>query len=36
MTILLDYQNQEIRLTDERLAHVHEHAEMLGLDAAIA
>ena len=36
MRILLDYQNHEIRLTAERLAHVHEHPEMLGLEAAIA
>lgn len=33
---LRDYQGREIRLTAERLAHIHEHAEMVGLDAAIA
>lgn len=25
-----------MRLTDERLAHIHEHAEMTGLDSALA
>lgn len=33
---LRDYQDREVRLTDERLAHIHEHAEMTGLDAALA
>jgi hypothetical protein len=33
---LRDYLVREVRLTDERLAHIHEHAEMTGLDAAIA
>ena len=33
---LHDYQGREVRLTDERLLHIHEHAEMSGLDSAIA
>jgi hypothetical protein len=33
---LRDYQGREVRLTDERMAHIHEHAEMRGLDSAIA
>jgi hypothetical protein len=33
--ILSDYQGLEIRLTDERLAHIIDHPEMVGLGAAI-
>ena len=36
MIVLRDYQGREVRLTEERLAHIHEHAEMVGLDEAIA
>lgn len=36
MALLRDYQGRDVRLTDERLAHIHEHAEMAGLDLAIA
>ena len=36
MSTLLDFQGREVRLTDERLAHIHEHAEMIGLDVALA
>lgn len=35
MKILHDYRGLAIRLTDERLAHIHEHPEMLRLDTAI-
>lgn len=35
MRILHDYEGRSIRLTDERLNHIHEHPEMAGLDAAI-
>ena len=35
MLLLRDHQGREVRLTDERLAHIHEHAEMVGLDEAI-
>ena len=35
MLLLRDHQGREVRLTDERLAHIHEHAEMAGLDAAL-
>jgi hypothetical protein len=35
MRLLHDYQGRSIRLTDERLNHIHEHPEMAGLDAAI-
>lgn len=31
-----DYQNRSIRLTDERLAHILDHPEMLELEAQIA
>ena len=33
---LPDYQGRQVRLTDERLAHILEHPEMIGLDFAIA
>jgi hypothetical protein len=35
MKLLNDYQGREVRLTDERLAHILEHAEMLNLEAAL-
>ena len=35
MKILPDYEGREVRLTDERLAHILEHPEMLGLEDAI-
>ena len=35
MQLLRDYQGLSIRLTDERLAHIHEHPEMARMDAAI-
>ena len=35
MKILRDYEGREIRLTDERSAHVLEHLEMVGLEDAI-
>jgi hypothetical protein len=31
-----DYQNRSIRLTDERLAHILDHPEMLELESQIA
>jgi hypothetical protein len=30
-----DYEGREIRLTDERIAHILEHPEMVGLEDAI-
>ena len=36
MTIFRDYLDREVRLTDERLAHIREHPEMVGLDQAMA
>ncbi len=36
MRILLNHKGQEIRLTEERLAHILEHPEMRGLDLLIA
>ena len=35
MKVLRDYQGWRIRLTDERLAHILEHPEMIGLEGAI-
>jgi hypothetical protein len=35
MTTLHDYEGLAIRLTDERLAHILDHPEMIGLEAAI-
>ncbi|MBI3157016.1 MAG: hypothetical protein HYZ20_16670 [Burkholderiales bacterium] len=35
MKLLRDHRGLAIRLTDERLAHIHEHPEMAALDAAI-
>jgi len=36
MRILRDYQGTAIRLTEERLAHIREHPEMVGLERAMA
>jgi hypothetical protein len=36
MQIFTDYQNRALRLTDERLAHILDHPEMIGLEAEIA
>jgi hypothetical protein len=33
--MLHDYEGRSIRLTDERLAHILEHPEMVGMEAAI-
>ena len=35
MSFLCDFQGLEIRLTDERLAHILDHPEMAGMEAAI-
>ncbi len=35
MRTIVDFQDRRIRLTDERLAHIREHPEMLGLEHAI-
>jgi molybdopterin synthase catalytic subunit len=35
MRVIHDYQGVPIRLTDERLAHILEHPEMVGLESAI-
>ena len=35
MKVLLDYRGLAIRLTDERLGHILEHPEMVGLEHAI-
>jgi hypothetical protein len=35
MRVLRDFQGLAIRLTEERLAHVLEHPEMAGMEAAI-
>ena len=36
MKILRDYEGCEVRLTDERFAHILEHPEMVGLGDAIS
>ena len=36
MPILFDYQNRQVRLTEERLAHILIHPEMDGMEAQIA
>ena len=36
MQIVQDYQGRAVRLTPERLAHILEHPEMVGLETAIA
>ncbi|TMA68553.1 MAG: hypothetical protein E6J68_03190 [Deltaproteobacteria bacterium] len=33
--VVLDCEGRPIRLTDERLAHIGDHPEMLGLESAI-
>lgn len=33
--VLADYEGRAIRLTDERLAHILEHPEMMGMEARI-
>ena len=35
MKTLRDYEGREIRLTDERITHILEHPEMVGLEDAI-
>jgi hypothetical protein len=35
MRILRDFQGLPIRLTDERLAHILEHPEMVAMESAI-
>ena len=35
MKVLVDYQGKNVRLTDERLAHILEHPEMSSLEQAI-
>jgi len=34
--VIVDYQRLAVRLTDERLAHILDHPEMVGLEAAIS
>lgn len=36
MRILRDYEGREVRLTDERFAHILEHPEMVGLEVALS
>jgi hypothetical protein len=36
MPILLDYQNRKVRLTEERLAHILTHPEMVEMESQIA
>jgi hypothetical protein len=36
MPILLDYQNRQVRLTEERLAHILTHPEMIEMELQIA
>jgi hypothetical protein len=36
MPILLDYQDRQVRLTEERLAHILTHPEMIGMESQIA
>jgi hypothetical protein len=35
MKTLIDYQGRSVRLTDERLAHVKEHPEMVNMEIAL-
>lgn len=35
MRVLIDYTGRNIRLTDERLAHILEHAEMVDMEEAL-
>jgi hypothetical protein len=36
MPILVDYKNRQIRLTEERLAHIMTHPEMVEMESQIA
>jgi hypothetical protein len=36
VTVLFDYQRREVRLTEERLAHILTHPEMVGMESKIA
>lgn len=36
MEVIVDYQGLAVRLTDERLAHILDHPEMVSLKAAIS
>jgi hypothetical protein len=36
VTVLFDYQRREVRLTEERLAHILTHSEMVGMESQIA
>jgi hypothetical protein len=36
MPILFDYQNRKVRLTEERLAHILTHPEMVEMESQIA
>ncbi len=36
MKMLQDYRGLSVRLTDERLAHILEHPEMVGLERSIS
>ena len=35
MKVLTDYEGRAVRLTDERLAHILEHPEMVGMEGKI-
>ena len=35
MKVLTDYEGRAIRLTDERIAHILEHPEMVGMESRI-
>ena len=35
MKRLVDYQGRTVRLTDERVQHILDHPEMVGMEAAI-
>lgn len=35
MKVLTDYQGTKVRLTDERLAHILEHPELVGMESSI-
>ncbi|MBI4205752.1 MAG: hypothetical protein HY527_12060 [Betaproteobacteria bacterium] len=35
MKVLTDYEGRKVRLTDERLAHILEHPEMVGMEDKI-
>jgi hypothetical protein len=36
VTVLFDYQRREVRLTEERLAHILTHPEMVGMESQLA